>query len=102
MSIKFAGFAEAESGKALRKSERSGAILQGQIICSAGTIKVRIFNLSATGAGVKTSVPIPPDCDLMLTRGGLFVASRLVWTVGAYAGLKFYHNVSLEDWWRPL
>ena len=102
MTIRIASFAKAEGGKALRKNKRSRAILQGQIICSAGTIKVRISSLSATGARVKTTVPIPPDCDLMLTRGELFVASCLVWTDGAYAGPKFYRNVSPEDWWRPI
>ena len=80
-----------------RRSRRRRVILRATLIgaCSAQT--VRIKDLTGDGAGLECQVPVEARSDVVLRRGDLFIAARVVWADGLAAGLEFYRPVEPHE-----
>lgn len=81
-----------------RREQRTNLFVMGAIYSREGSAPVRIRNLSATGALIEGSVIPPEMSDVMLTRGPLSVAAKVVWSRGNRAGLKFETHTSVAGW----
>lgn len=81
----------------LRRSRRTRVLIRATLISTEGVQEVRVKDLTSDGAGVCCQVPLERGTDVILKRGDLFVAARVVWVDGANAGLSFYRSVCFDD-----
>ena len=73
-----------------QSGERKRVLLRGTVYEEAGARRVWVRDISRTGALVNSECPLAEDCDVILKRGPIFAAARVVWTKGTSAGLQFY------------
>lgn len=71
--------------------------MTGVLTTPAGTKRIRIKNISRTGAQVASDDHIPDNCDVLFKRGSLFAAARVAWVADGEAGLRFYRELSPEE-----
>jgi hypothetical protein len=71
--------------------------MTGVLVSRDGAQKVTIRNFSRSGAQVATKDRIPKNADVVLSRGPLFAAARVVWVTGTEAGIKFYRELSPDE-----
>jgi hypothetical protein len=69
----------------------------GTLVTPAGSQKVRLRDISRTGAQVIVEKDPPIGCDAILHRGRLFAASRIAWIKGDEVGLEFYRKLSADE-----
>jgi hypothetical protein len=81
----------------LRRSDRKRVLMRATLIAATGAQEVRIKDLTSEGAGVSTAVPLERGSDVILKRGDLFIAARVVWVEGTTAGLEFYRPLDSAD-----
>jgi len=81
----------------LRRSSRKRVLIGATLIGMDGVQQVRLKDLTSEGAGIACQVPLAGGTDVVLKRGDLFIAARVVWTEGTTAGLEFYRPVMPED-----
>jgi hypothetical protein len=75
----------------------SQALMAGMLVSRDGAEKVTIRNFSRSGAQVAARDPTARECDVLLSRGSVFAAARVVWVSGADVGLKFYRELSPDE-----
>ncbi|HEX2803108.1 MAG TPA: PilZ domain-containing protein [Sphingomicrobium sp.] len=81
----------------LRRASRRRVLMRTTLITSAGAQQARVRDLTSTGAGIACQVPIEHGSDVILKRGDLFIAARVVWVDGNSAGLEFYREIPLGE-----
>lgn len=73
-----------------RTALRHPLIWSGHILWQHDSVPVRLRNISETGAQVDSSVPFPPNAEVMLDLGGAGQQfARVSWSRGDQVGLKF-------------
>ena len=80
-----------------RGSKRARVLMTGILTTPAGQKRIRIKNISRTGAQVASDEKIPADCDVLFKRGNLFAAARVAWVAKGEAGIRFYRELSPEE-----
>lgn len=95
----------AEANESSRSAHRTKVLMGGTLFTPDGAQRVRIRDISTTGAQVSGDAPIPHTCDAVFKRGSVFVATRVLRSRGAEAGLQFYRELSpaeLDSLFFPL
>lgn len=80
-----------------RRISRTRVLMTGVLVGRDGTQKVTIRDVSKSGAQIATRDRIGEGSDVLLSRGPLFAAAKVVWARGAEAGLKFYRDLSTDE-----
>lgn len=80
-----------------RRSKRNSVLMRATLIGTDGAQTVRVKDLTSEGAGIACQVPVEVGSDVILRRGDLFIAARVVWADGMGAGLQFYRAVEPEE-----
>lgn len=92
------GFAKAKSAPApaeqqsseQRIAKRHPLIWSAELQSRSGTFRVRLRNVSATGALIQCSKPLPDGSQVILDLGkGGSVDATITWAVGDCAGIRF-------------
>lgn len=82
--------APATSRAQRRAALRHPLIWSGHILWQHDSVPVRLRNISETGAQVDSSVPFPPEAEVMLDLGGAGQQfARVSWSRGDQVGLRF-------------
>jgi hypothetical protein len=81
----------------LRRSSRRRVLMRAALIGVDAVQQVRIRDLTPSGAGISCDVPLAAGSDVVLKRGDLFIAARVVWADGTSAGLEFYRPLPPEE-----
>lgn len=85
----------------LRRSKRKAVLMHATLIGTDGVQTVRLKDLTSDGAGISGEVPLSAGSDVVIRRGDLFIAARVVWAEGNSAGLEFYRPLT-GDWLEPV
>jgi hypothetical protein len=83
--------------KDLRRSSRKRVLMRATLVAMDGVQEVRIRDLTSDGAGISCQVTLKAGSDVILKRGDLFIAARVVWVDGTEAGLEFYRSLLFDD-----
>jgi hypothetical protein len=78
----------------LRRSKRKAVLMRAILIGVDGVQQVRLKDLAREGAGIASQVPLATGSDVILKRGDLFIAARVVWANGMTAGIEFYRPLT--------
>lgn len=70
--------------------------MRATLIATDGAQTVRLKDLTSDGAGIACQVPLRSGSDVILRKGDLFIAARVVWAEGLTAGLEFYRPLTGE------
>jgi hypothetical protein len=79
-----------------RRSKRKAVLMRATLIGTDGAQTVRLRDLTSEGAGIACQAPLRSGSDVILRRGDLFIAARVVWAEGMTAGLEFYRPLTGE------
>ena len=71
--------------------------MKATIFTPQGAAPVRVRDLSADGAFLSSTHPLPAAGDLIFKRGALFVAGQVVWSDTYQAGIRFYRSLSSQE-----
>ncbi len=75
----------------IRRAKRHPLIWSGTLHCRGQRKPIRIRNISATGAMVQCSSPVPVEAEAVLELGdGLSVSGTVGWAVGDQVGIHFH------------
>lgn len=77
-----------------RAESRTKVLMIGTLMTPEGAHKVRIRDISSTGAHLSSTGRIAEGCDALFKRGSLFAAARVAWSGNDQAGIEFYRNLS--------
>lgn len=80
-----------------RNTKRTRVLMIGTLVTPAGSQKVRLRDISRTGAQLIVEKDPPAGCDAVLRRGSLFAASRVAWIREGEVGLEFYRELSATE-----
>lgn len=80
-----------------RIPKRTRVLMTAVVFTAEGAHRVRIQDLSATGARVLTDRHIADGRDAMFKRGELFAAGRIVWSEHDRAGISFYRQLCQDE-----
>ena len=89
-------FIEVE-GITRKGASRKRVLLSATLLTPDGATRVRIKDISPSGANVSGEDKIPADCDALLKKGDFFAAARVAWTKDNSAGLTFYRTLGEEE-----
>lgn len=81
------------SGSDLRKQQRKRVLMHAVIIGTDGEHRVRIIDLTESGARLAASHGLRSGVDVIFKRGMLAVAAHVAWTTRTAAGIKFYRKL---------
>lgn len=81
----------------LRRSNRRRVLMRATLVAADGVQSARVRDLTSGGAGIVCDCPPPEGSDVILKRGDLFVAARVVWVDKNSAGLEFYREAPLDE-----
>lgn len=76
-----------------RSGDRKRVIAAATLTTRAGPLKVRVRDLSPSGARLVTDGRPSPGSDALFSRADLFVACRVVWSNEKETGIQFYRSV---------
>lgn len=71
-------------------------LIRATLIGTDGAQTVRLKDLTGEGAGIACERPIRAGSDVIIRRGDLFIAARVVWAEARNAGLEFYRPLTGE------
>ena len=77
-----------------RRSRRAQVYMSGELSTPFGETKVRIRDISPSGAHVVTEKPLQNESLVHLKRGSLCAAAHVAWVHGNEAGLRFVRSLS--------
>jgi len=80
-----------------RSAKRTRVLMVGTLVSPIGLQKVRIRDISTTGALVIAPKEIAVGCDALLQRGSLFAVARVAWIRGDEVGPEFYRGLSATE-----
>lgn len=81
-----------------RVDARSNIFVVAALTSADGTIRVRIRNMSRTGALIEGSLIPPAGAPVRLSRSSLSVPAEIVWLRGTRAGVRFGSAVTVAEW----
>jgi hypothetical protein len=81
-----------------RSEGRSNVFLAAALETAAGSIPVRIRNISSEGALLDGPSFPPLDTRVTLARGGLSAAGKIVWQEEGYCGISFDERIAIVEW----
>ena len=87
----------AENIESERCLKRTRVLMTGTLLTPDGAFRVRIRDISQTGAQIAAEGTVRATSDAVLKRGSLFVATRVSWARGNDAGLEFYRELSPRE-----
>lgn len=85
-----------------RSTEHRRVLIAGMLVTPAGDRKIMIRDISPGGAQVTCREKLPNNCDVLLKRGSLFAAARMVAVNGDEAELRFYRELTDDEIERAL
>ena len=71
--------------------------MRATLVTAEGVQSARVRDLTSGGAGIVCDCPPEAGSDVILKRGDLFVAARVVWADENSAGLEFYREAPLGE-----
>lgn len=77
-----------------RAEKRTKVLMIGTLLTPEGAQKVKIRDISSTGAHLSSTGRITDGCDALFKRGSLFAAARVAWSRNDQAGIEFYRDLS--------
>lgn len=80
-----------------RGAQRTRVLKTAELFTSSGSIKVRVRDLTKTGARVLTDGFPSAQGDFIFQCGSIFVAARVAWCKGTERGLEFYRELLEAD-----
>lgn len=81
----------------LRRANRRRVLMRATLVTADGVQSARVRDLTSSGAGIVCDRPPERGADVILKRGDLFVAARVVWSDATSAGLEFYREAPLDE-----
>lgn len=81
-----------------RGAARTNLYLAATLVAASSRMAVTVRNLSATGALVRSTVPLDGQSAVSLLRGSLHVDGTLAWTDGFNGGVHFDAPIDLSSW----
>ena len=81
----------------LRRANRRRVLMRATLVTADGVQSARVRDLTSSGAGIVCDQPPERGADVILKRGDLFVAARVVWSDATSAGLEFYREAPLDE-----
>ena len=81
----------------LRRANRRRVLMRATLVTAEGVQSARVRDLTSSGAGIVCDRPPERGSDVILKRGDLFVAARVVWSDATSAGLEFYREAPLDE-----
>ena len=76
-----------------RAAGRNRVLWVATVLTHEGRHRVRVRDLSKTGAHVLADGPLPAGSDAIFEHGDEFVAARIAWSNEAEAGIQFYRDL---------
>jgi hypothetical protein len=80
-----------------RRTARKRVLMVGTLVTCDGSKRVRIRDVSSTGAQVVLENGEVQKCDVLLKRGDLCAAAKIAWIKGDEIGLTFYREISQAE-----
>ena len=80
-----------------RTNSRKRVLMTGTVVTADGNQRVRIHNISATGAHVSTDGTMKAKVDVLLKKLPIAAAAWVAWTEEKSAGLKFYRELGEDE-----
>ena len=77
-----------------RSDKRTKVLMIGTLLTPEGAQRVKIRDISSTGAHLCSTGLIADGCDALFKRGSLFAAARVAWTGQDEVGINFYRDLS--------
>ncbi len=85
-----------------RPTEHRRVLIAGMLVTPAGDRRIMIRDISPVGAQVTCREKFPSNCDVLLKRGSLFAAARMIAVNGDEAELRFYRELTEDEIERAL
>lgn len=89
--------AKTEEDPAKRAAKRSRVLMTAVLFTPDGALKVRVRDISSTGAYVHADIRMLSECDAIFKKGSLFVAARVAWSRDRDAGISFYRELDANE-----
>ncbi|HVM37096.1 MAG TPA: PilZ domain-containing protein [Sphingomicrobium sp.] len=80
-----------------RFAKRKRVLMTGVLFTPDGAIKVRVRDISATGANLHADIRMLPDCDAVFKKGPVFAAARVAWCRDRDVGINFYRELTEQE-----
>jgi hypothetical protein len=81
-----------------RSAARTNLYLAATLVGAHSRLAVTVRNLSASGALVRSPVPLEEAAAVSLLRGSLSASGTLAWTEGLNGGIHFDSPIDLAEW----
>lgn len=81
-----------------RRAARTNMFVIADLSSPTATGKVKIRNMSASGAMIEGPALPPPSAQCRIRRGGLELEGEVVWVVGSRAGIRFDGSAYVAEW----
>lgn len=78
-----------------RAAGRNRVLWAATVLTPEGVCRVRVRDLSSTGAQVLAERALPAGCDAIFQHGEVFVAAKVAWSNETEAGIQFYRDLTL-------
>ena len=85
-----------------RPTEHRRVLIAGMLVTPAGDRRIMIRDIPPAGAQVTCRERLVNNCDVLVKRGSLFAAARMVAVNGDEAELRFYRELTDEEIERAL
>jgi len=80
-----------------RTNNRKRVLMTGTLVSADGNQRVRIHDISATGAHVSSDGSMKAKVDVLLKKLPVSAAAWVAWTEDKSAGLKFYRELAEDE-----
>jgi hypothetical protein len=80
-----------------RTASRKRVLMTGTLVTADGNQRVRIHDISATGAHVSSEGPLKTKVDVLLKKSSIAAAAWVAWSEEKSAGLKFYRELAQDE-----
>lgn len=81
-----------------RAESRANVFLGAVLDSGAGSVPVRVRNISPNGALIEGPILPAPGAKVRLVRGTLRAAGTLAWEAQNHAGISFEEPINVEAW----
>ena len=82
----------------LRRAARTNMFVIADLASATATGKVKIRNMSASGAMIEGAALPPPAAHCRIRRAGLELEGEIVWVAGSRAGIRFDGTAYVSEW----
>lgn len=85
-----------------RKQPRTHLFVAATLYSEAGSVPVRVRNMSPSGALIESAAIPEPGAKAILRRGSLHAAGRIAWKSAGKGGVAFETAIFVTDWMSRL